>query len=373
MYKFQLHASKVILALSLIIITSFSALSQGTTLHLIHLADAEASTPAVSTAPNFAALVDAFVAEGEQINAVNLILSSGDNYLPGPFFSAAGDRSMRNIFRQATDNPTAREGSGYADIIIHNLLGVRASAVGNHEFDLGTDKFADLMAGDVIDENEVRFQGADFPYLSSNLDFSNDGSLVDLYTEDLLNSSEYALVFDDEITAVEKKVSPWIIVTQDGVDFGIIGATTPIVESISSTDGVVAKQPGGGTNNMQDLGTIIQGYVDQLTQQGIDKIVILSHMQQLQFERELIGNLNDVDIIIAGGSNSILAEEDERLFDGDLKVDDYPIITETAEGDPALIVNTDGGYKYVGRLLIDFDENGILDVESLNREISGSI
>lgn len=339
------------------------------TLHLIHLADSEASVPTLETAPNFAALVDEFVNQGESLRLSTLILSSGDNYLPGPFMSASGDRSMRDIFREATGNQSMREGNGRADIQIHNILGVEASAIGNHEFDLGTDFFAGLMEGD-IRPGDPRDLGCEFPYLSANLDFSNDGKLSQLYTTDLLKNTDFRTVDIDN--PVEKKMAPYTIIEKDNKKYGIVGATTPIVESISSTGGVVAKEPGGRTNNMESLASILQPYVDTLTNEGCEIIILLTHMQQLSLEMELISYLNNVDIIIGGGSNSILADDNDSLFEGDIKVDTYPIKTKNKNGDPALIVNTDGGMKYVGRLYVEFDDSGIVDLSSLNEDISGA-
>lgn len=347
-------------------------IGQSDVLHLIHLADAEASVEATNTAPNFAALVDAFVAQGNQLGVTTLVLSSGDNYLPGPFMSGAGDRFMREIFRSATGNPFMREGNGRGDIEIHNILGIEASAIGNHEFDLGTNFFADVINSDIRDGGDARYLGAQFPYLSANLDFSEDGNLSGLFTEQILNNNEFRTTLEDLDNPAPFSIAPATIIEKDGLRFGIIGATTPIVESISSTGDVEAKNPGSGTNNMEELASILQPYIDQFTAQGINKIILLAHMQQLSLERELIGFLNDVDIVIAGGSNSILADENDRLLPGDEAVDTYPIVTTNAEGDPALIVNTDGGYRYVGRLLVEFDSEGKIIEGSVNDQVSGA-
>jgi len=125
------------------------------TLQLLHLADAEAGLLASQTAPNLAALVDAF--DGTYANT--LILAGGDNYIPGPF-AAAGTDALVVATHTRGNNPFA------ADIEIHNRLGVEASTVGNHEFDFGTNAFSDA----ILDTN--------FPYLTSNLDFSGDSGIL---------------------------------------------------------------------------------------------------------------------------------------------------------------------------------------------------
>src|SRR5690606_6268875 len=103
-----------------------------------------------------------------------------------------------------------------------------------------------------------------------------------------------------------------------------------------------------------------------------DKIVLMTHMQQLRFERELAPLLSGVDILIGGGSNSILADEDDRLRPGDEAVDTYPIWDTGANGDPIAIVNTDGSWRYVGRLVIGFDNEGILIPSTYDPQVSGA-
>ena len=59
--------------------------SQNFVLQLLHLSDGEAGLLASDTAPNLAALVDAF----DDDFANTLILAGGDNFLPGPFLRRA--------------------------------------------------------------------------------------------------------------------------------------------------------------------------------------------------------------------------------------------------------------------------------------------
>jgi hypothetical protein len=46
-------------------------------------------------------------------------------------------------------------------------------------------------------------------------------------------------------------------------------------------------------------------------------------------------------------------------------------VTQNADGEPALIVSTDGQYKYVGRLLVNFDDTGVLQLDSPDPETIG--
>uniref|UniRef100_UPI0024DF5FBC ExeM/NucH family extracellular endonuclease n=1 Tax=Rhabdaerophilum sp. SD176 TaxID=2983548 RepID=UPI0024DF5FBC len=94
------------------------------TLQLLHFADGEAGLLAGDTAPNLAALVDAF----DDDYANTLILAGGDNFLPGPFLAAGTDASVAATHNKGNN-------AGAADIEIHNRIGVEASTIGNHEFD----------------------------------------------------------------------------------------------------------------------------------------------------------------------------------------------------------------------------------------------
>ncbi|AIE73701.1 MULTISPECIES: choice-of-anchor I family protein [unclassified Synechocystis] len=322
------------------------------TLQLFHASDQEGGVPALDDAPRFSAVLNALLQQDIDSDGVpgfanNLILSSGDAYIPGLFFGASAD-----VFG----------GLGRADILIQNQLGFQAIAFGNHEFDLGTGLIADLIGGDPADN----FPGANFPYLSSNLDFTTDGNLSPLITAD-----------GQEASTIPGKIAASTIITVNGEKIGIVGATTPTLRTISSPGNVgVFPSPFGGTPSAEELdalAAIIQADVDALllANPGLNKVILLSHMQQISIEQELASRLSHVDIIVAGGSNTRLVDEDDRLRAGDTAQGIYPIIKTGADGKPVAVVNTDGNYKYVGRLVIDFDGEGVIVPESYDPNISG--
>jgi 2',3'-cyclic-nucleotide 2'-phosphodiesterase (5'-nucleotidase family) len=175
------------------------------TLQLLHFSDAEAGLLAgapgpvarYGTAANLAALVDAF----EDTYANTLVLAGGDNYLPGPFLSAGTDPTVGAVHSRGT-NP------GAADIEIHNRIGVDASTIGNHEFDLGTNVFSDAI------------NDALFPYLSANLDFSGDSALRTRYLETVGTGGL------EDVTGLARRIVPSAVVNQGGETIGLVGATT---------------------------------------------------------------------------------------------------------------------------------------------------
>ncbi|MFP4582478.1 MAG: choice-of-anchor I family protein [Desulfococcaceae bacterium] len=340
-------------------------------LQLLHASDLEGGVEAIENAPNFAAIADFF-----DDRYPTLTISAGDNFIPGPFFNAAGDDEVEGPLRRVLANPNASAGVGRGDVAMMNLIGFDASAFGNHEFDTGTGVIADNIGTDIdMDEGTAEWLGAQFPYLSANLDFSDDGDISGLFTDALLEGTAFESRLDDLTAAGDApKIAPAAILAAGGERFGVVGATTPILESISSPGDTRVKNPGAGTDDMDALATHIQPRVDMLRSEGIDKIVLTTHLQQLALERELIGKLRGVDIVIAGGSDTLLADGEDvarGLRSGDTPADTYPIVTTNADGDPALIVSTDGEYRYVGRLVVGFDENGRVVPESVDPNVSG--
>lgn len=110
------------------------------TLQLLHVSDADGSdSTALNSVANLSGLINKFRAQYPQ---QTLTVSSGDNYIPGPRFNAADNSAaMRSIL--------GREAVGRGDIAMLNAMGIQASALGNHELDLGTGTFKDAVASQV--------------------------------------------------------------------------------------------------------------------------------------------------------------------------------------------------------------------------------
>jgi len=340
------------------------------TLQVLHASDFESGG---TFAPNFAAIVDTL--EGTYPNTV--LLASGDNWIPSPFYNASSDRpgvdpALRNVYNQFFGAGTSnflRAAAGRVDISILNVMGFQASVLGNHEFDAGTSAISDII-GYEISGTEIRWMGAQFPYLSSNLNFGGDALLSPLFTSQLLPNTAYISRPDTlKSTSPRRKIAPYTIINVNGEQVGVVGATTQVLESISSTGGVTVK--GSKTNNMAELATFVQPAIDSLTNRGINKVILLAHLQQIAFEKQLVSLLNNVDIVIAGGSSTLLSDGNDVLRPGDVSAGEYPYVSQNLNGQPALVVNTDQEYKYVGRLVLTFDHNGVIQLSSLDPAING--
>ncbi|MFN3361532.1 MAG: 5'-nucleotidase C-terminal domain-containing protein [Pseudanabaenaceae cyanobacterium] len=316
------------------------------TLQLLHASDLEAGIANFTDIVNFSRVVNALRDDFPN----TLLLSSGDNYIPGPFFSAASDSALRSVL--------GREGIGRADIVIQNEIGFQASAFGNHEFDLGPATVQSLVAVD------REYRGTQFPYLSANLDFSGDSSLR-------------GLVVPDGQAPRPNSIAKSVVFTVGGERIGVVGATTPTLPVISSPGAGIRVTPPNFPANpsaaeLDALAAAIQPAVDELTRQGINKVILLAHMQQFPIEFGLATRLRGVDVIVAGGSHAVFADSNDRLRPGDRAANTYPAVFTSPANEPVLVVNTGSNYRYVGRLVAEFDARGVINLNSLNPAINGS-
>ena len=203
------------------------------------------------------------------------------------------------------------------------------------------------------------YAGAAFTYLSANLVLADDEDLLPLIAADAQRAPLAA-----------GSLARSVIFELAGERVGVVGATTPHLAWIAGV-GNVTVQPADGLD-LDALAAIIQDAVDELTAQGVNKIILLAHMQQIEIELQLAGRLRQVDIIVAGGSNTILADETDRLRVGDHAVGGYPLHITSASGEPILLVNTDADYRYLGRMVVRFDERGLVDPASVDPAVSGA-
>ena len=331
-------------------------------LQLLHASDLEGGVAAIDRAPNFAAIVDAL--EDAPGMGASITLSAGDNYIPGPFFSAAGDPSVVPALAAANGLASTLASAGRADASIMNVVGFDASALGNHEFDLGSREVRNIIAATT--SAGVTWPGVQFPYLSANLNFAGDADLNSLFQAppSILASSAYRTGG----AAGTRKIAPYTVIEEGGERIGVVGATTPILQTISSPTGTTVIGP--NTNDMPALAAVLQPRIDELIATGVNKVVLVSHLQQISLEQTLAPLLTGVDVIVAGGSDTILANADDTLQPDASAAGGYPFLTTSRTGDPVAIVSTDGEYTYVGRLVVDFDANGVLvasDGSALNQ------
>jgi hypothetical protein len=181
------------------------------------------------------------------------------------------------------------------------------------------------------------------------------------------------------LAAQQASIAPSAVVQCGTEIVGLVGATTQIPENIASTGGVEVEGlagDGAETNDMALLAAQLQPVIDDLRDQGVNKIILMAHLQQLAFEVELAGLLRGVDAILAAGSNTRLGDDTDAAvaFPGPAAdfAGPYPILATGADGNTTLIVNTDNEYTYLGRLVVAFDGAGNIVTDSLDPAINGA-
>jgi 5'-nucleotidase/UDP-sugar diphosphatase len=239
-----------------------------------------------------------------------LMVSSGDNFLAGPEFNASLEK-----------------GVPFYDTIAMDLIGYDAVAIGNHDFDFGPDVLADFIEG---------YEWTSPTYLSANLDYSGEPRLQSLFDQGRIARS--------------------IVVKERGDLIGIVGATTPMLPFISSPRNVGVDP---------DVSGAIQTEVDKLEMMGINKIILISHLQSIEEDLALAPTLDGVDVMVAGGGDEVLANPGNLLIPGheSMIYGPYPITATDIDGTEVPVVTTAGNYAYVGRLAVGFDKDGnVIDI-----------
>lgn len=322
-------------------------------LQLLHFSDADGDEEmSMANLDPFSALVAQFRSEFPENT---LLVSSGDNYLTGIRYDVSGREEMAPLLGVPAP--------GRAYMAILNALGVHASAVGNHELDKGLGEFAHIISPESLGESS--WPGVRFPYLSANIDFSTNNE-----TKPLVATG------GQDIHNVSHRLAPSAIVMLGRERVGLVGAASPEFAHITGQGKLVVAlrlfDPTDG-ESLDHLARVIQKEVDVLRNRGINKIVLLSHMQLLSVERALANRLKGVDIIVGGGSGTLMADADDLLREGDRALHNYPLVFQSPEGEPTLVVNTGPDYSYLGRLVVDFDPGGkILNPLKLDSSLKGS-
>ncbi|MCF2944658.1 S-layer homology domain-containing protein [Paenibacillus tarimensis] len=198
---------------------------------------------------------------------------------------------------------------GLADLEFMNKLGYDAMVFGNHEFDKDS---ATLKA--FIDK-------AEFPFVSSNIDFSKDSLLSGLFHDSVGQPAEPSNIY------------PAIVRTVNGKKVGIIGLTTEDTVALASPGDVVFK----------DHKASAEAAVNRLQEMGVNQIIALSHLGYSADEK-LAEAVKGIDIIVGGHSHTVLTE---------------PVVVNE-DSEPTLIVQT-GEYSInLGELSVMFDQDGVI-------------
>ncbi|MHA3913766.1 bifunctional metallophosphatase/5'-nucleotidase [Halovulum sp. GXIMD14793] len=183
-----------------------------------------------------------------------------------------------------------------------NKMGYDAMTVGNHEFDDGPEVLRGFM--DTID----------FPILMSNADVS---------AEPLLDG------------VLQKST----IIERGGEKLGFIGLTPQNTDELASP---------GKNITFTDPAEAVAAEVAKLKEQGINKIIVLSH-SGYGVDKAVAEAVPEVDIIVGGHSNTYLSNTSDRA-EGP-----YPTMVGTTA-----IVSAYAYGKFLGELNVTFDDDGVI-------------
>ncbi len=332
----------------------------------------------IETAPLMGALIDKF--DSDVANTV--VIGEGDSFIPGPWLVGGADPALNRVLHTGTFTGAADTSAtpfAQADIAIMNAFGTTVSALGNHEFDLGSP----VLQAAIAPANSAtvgNWAGAQFPIITANLEFGSDSSLRALADATLGGTlgSPPNNYRGAESSAIRAKIAPYAVKTVGGQKIGFVGATTWELLTKSSPNGTRPKDDADiATDDLQEVAAYVQGAIDTLGVIGVNKIIMVDQLDTLQRNKDLAPLLTGVDIMVAGGGHERMGDATDTAVafnghDADFIADAYPIVTAGADGKPTLIVTTDTEYSYVGRLVVDFDANGELILGGLDPAVNGA-
>ncbi|SES24447.1 5'-nucleotidase [Tranquillimonas rosea] len=180
-----------------------------------------------------------------------------------------------------------------------NKMGYDAMTVGNHEFDDGPE----VLRGFV--------DAVEFPILMSNADISGEELLAD---------------------AIQKST----IIEKNGERIGLIGLTPQDTDELASP---------GPNVTFTDPVAAVQGEVDKLTGEGVNKIVVLSH-SGYGVDQRVAEETTGVDVIVGGHTNTLLGDMEDAVGPYPTMVGQTAIVSAYAYG------------KFLGELNVTFDDEG---------------
>ena len=216
------------------------------------------------------------------------------------------------------------EFKGQADMEFMNMMDYDAMTFGNHEFDLGSSDEGHQALSEFV-------EGAEFPFVSSNVNFSQDENMRGLYNSYISKYPRNGEIYNSLVKEI------------DGEEVGIFGLTTEETADISSPEDITFD------NYIQTA----EERVRALEALGVDKVIALTHLgfndNPAYDNDQLLAEVDGIDIIVGGHSHTSLDEAVEVTTDenGDPK-------------DPTIIVQAGQYGGNLGTLDVEFDEDGVV-------------
>jgi len=204
---------------------------------------------------------------------------------------------------------------GSADAAVMNAGNFHYFTLGNHEFDAGNEGLLKLL------------EPLKIPVLSAN-------------------------VIPDKNSILYNKWKPYDIFTVDGEKIAIIG-----LDTVNKT--VNSSSPGKDVKFYDEIATA-QIMANALKQQGINKIILLSHAGS-EKNIEIAQKVNDIDVIVTGDSHYLYGNDELRGLKLPV-IYEYPLEFKNPNGEPVFVME---GWAYsavVGDLGVKFSPEGIASI-----------
>ncbi|MFA1822613.1 5'-nucleotidase C-terminal domain-containing protein [Virgibacillus oceani] len=222
------------------------------------------------------------------------------------------------------------EFNGQADLELLNLMDFDAMVFGNHEFDLGGEEGGHASLAAFV-------ENANFPFLGTNVDFSQDPFMSELETnQSLVSDPENGEIYDS------------IIMEVDGEEIGVFGLTTEDTANIANPADVT----------FADFAETAERTVEAFEEAGIDKIIALTHIgydsaPEVGNDLRLAEEVDGIDVIVGGHSHTALEEP--------VSVPEVVLMNTGGEAaEPTVIVQAGQYAENLGTLDVTFDENGVI-------------
>jgi 5'-nucleotidase len=108
------------------------------------------------------------------------------------------------------------------------------------------------------------------------------------------------------------------------------------------------------------MATVVQGQVDAARAAGATTVVLMSHLQNWNNERNtVIPALRGVDVVLSGGGHELMTDADDLLIAGDTRptaITGMPQLVADADGKQVAVVTSNFGNRYVGELNLTLDD-----------------
>ena len=220
----------------------------------------------------------------------------------------------------AGDSYIGRNKSNFIGIFL-NSLNLDGMVFGNHELDMGTKQLSSFLNNNI------------FKVFTANLNYKTGNN------------------FQDDLDA--KRLVKSAIIEKNGNKYGVIGATAADIMDTTSKDTQEDCKDIDFMNFEQSVNAI-QKEVNKLKQQGINKIILISHLG-IDKDKKLAQTTDGIDVIVGGHSH--------HEINGVQAGQNY-LASKT--GEPVLIVQAGQNGDKFGILDVVFDQNGIIKAANNN-------